>query len=334
MWRRRPEPELVQGWIDQALKLADAESAARAKALIASALWDSSDAARAAAEASALAERLDDPELRSLAWGARSGVAMATGDFDAALTWAQRPFELVDELGDPDLQADVHFNAIQPSVARGRFREARRLAARHDEIASRLTTHHRVHGIAILYEVEELLGGWERIADLEGRAVADVEANLDTPCIRNARTLYLCALARLHAGDEEHARSLERRAENVSLEGYGLVLDVPRMRLALVRRDFESVERLLLSDPQGLNRTFFLASAAARLDGFAALSLRERVEAEAEPLPKRGTYLEPFVLRALGLVREDDELLAQALERFEAMRLHWHAKETRALIAA
>jgi hypothetical protein len=74
------------------------------------------------------------------------------------------------------------------------------------------------------------------------------------------------------------------------------------------------------------------AAAAARLDALAALGRRERVEQEAEPLLRPNSYLEPFALRALGLVREDRDLIAQAIERFESMGLDWHAAETRALL--
>jgi hypothetical protein len=46
-----------------------------------------------------------------------------------------------------------------------------------------------------------------------------------------------------------------------------------------------------------------------------------------------GTLLEAVGLRALGQVREDEALLRQALERFEAMGLDWYAAETRKLVA-
>jgi hypothetical protein len=35
----------------------------------------------------------------------------------------------------------------------------------------------------------------------------------------------------------------------------------------------------------------------------------------------------------LGRVREDEALIRQALERFEAMGLDWHAQETRAVLS-
>jgi class 3 adenylate cyclase/tetratricopeptide (TPR) repeat protein len=333
MWQRRPSDELVEGWIGQALELAEPDSEARAKALLAKTFWGTEDEAAAAVEASALADRLHDPELRVLAWMGRSGVAFRRRDYDEALTWAQRSFELIGDVPDPELRADVYSQALLPSLAWGRFRETRRLAAAHDEISSKLTPHHRVHGIAVLLEVEEAIGAWERITKLEPRAKADVEANLATPCIRNARSLLLCALARLDAGDDDGARELERRADEIRLEGYGLTLDAPKARLALLRGDLETVERLVAGALPSMHFVYF-AGLSTVLDGLAALRLRDRVEEEAMPLLKPGTYLEPFALRALGIVREDEELVRQALARFDEMHLDWHAKQTRAIQAA
>ena len=45
------------------------------------------------------------------------------------------------------------------------------------------------------------------------------------------------------------------------------------------------------------------------------------------------TYLEPFALRALGVVREDEKLIEQALGCFEAMGLDWHAAQTGTVLA-
>jgi hypothetical protein len=70
---------------------------------------------------------------------------------------------------------------------------------------------------------------------------------------------------------------------------------------------------------------------AVRLDALAMLRDAERVEHEAPPLAQAGTYLEPFALRALAIVREDDELLERASERFAALGLHWHAAQTERL---
>jgi hypothetical protein len=46
-----------------------------------------------------------------------------------------------------------------------------------------------------------------------------------------------------------------------------------------------------------------------------------------------GTYLEPFALRALGVVRDDEPLVERAAARFEAMGLTWHAAQTRERLA-
>jgi hypothetical protein len=40
----------------------------------------------------------------------------------------------------------------------------------------------------------------------------------------------------------------------------------------------------------------------------------------------------PFAVRALGIARRDPRLLADAVSRFVAMGLGWHAKETETLL--
>ena len=109
-----------------------------------------------------------------------------------------------------------------------------------------------------------------------------------------------------------------------------MTLDGPRIRLALTRDDLEEVERLVAGGHS--SQAFYLGSQTALLDGLAAVRDRKRLEAEAEALLQPGTYLEPFVLRALGLVREDEKLVEQALRSFEALGLEWHAEETRQLV--
>ena len=46
---------------------------------------------------------------------------------------------------------------------------------------------------------------------------------------------------------------------------------------------------------------------------------------------RAGTYLHPFALRALAIVREDEQLVDEAATAFEALGLAWHAGETRKL---
>ncbi len=70
---------------------------------------------------------------------------------------------------------------------------------------------------------------------------------------------------------------------------------------------------------------------ATRLDALVALGRKQEAEAEAMRLAQPDTYLEPFALRTLGLVRHDTGLIERSIERFETMGLDWHAARTREL---
>jgi class 3 adenylate cyclase len=333
MWKRLPERRVVDEWIEHALELSEPGSAARARALIAQCYWSRDKSMAFARDASAIAEALGDPELRSYAWDARAVAAFAEGHVNEALGWSQRRLELVDEINDPDHLADIQAAMVPMSLTCGRFREGRRLARAHDEVAGTLSPHHRVHGVAVLLEVEEVAGEWESIRKLSARTREAVRENLATPCVRNARSLLVCALASASLGDREAAEQWEAEADELGMEGYEAILNTPRIRLRLIENDLGRVEELLGPDYDlGRETGFFPAAAAARLDALAALGDRERLEAEAPPLLKAGAYLEPFALRALGRVREDEALIRQAVERFEAMWLGWHAAQTRALL--
>ena len=159
-------------------------------------------------------------------------------------------------------------------------------------------------------------------------------ANLATPCIRNARSLLLTALAAAYAGDDETARRYERLADEVATEGYDFVLAAPRTWLALLRGEIDALERVESIDLARGQTWYALPAAAARLDALAALKERSLVERDATPLLQRGTYLEPFALRALGTVRDDEAFLGEAIDRFDAIGLTWHAEQTRKLVAA
>ena len=333
MWKRVPEEAVVREWIGRALELSEPGSAAHVEALLAKSVQERSG--EAAREASRLAERLGDAELRSMAWGARSSVALVNGDIQLALTWAQRRFDVLDELRDPDIVADSYAQTIIPTVALGRFREGRRLAHGHDEVASRLTAHHRVHGVAVLLETEALAGGWETMVGLKDRTERAVEENLDTPCVRNVLSELLISAACAYQGYAEESRRLEERAETIGYEDWRLP-NVPRLRLALARGDLGRVEELIQAVEEREGETWFgLLSKSTLLDALAALRDRAGVEAQAVPLLRPGSpYLEAHALRALGVVRDDESLLEQALSRFATMKLDWHVAETRKLLAA
>jgi hypothetical protein len=223
--------------------------------------------------------------------------------------------------------------AVPVFAAKAQFDEARRLAKNADELAQKLSPHHELHGLSLQLEVEELVGGWETVATLTRRAEQAVSANLDSPCARNARSLLVCAVASAVMGDEHRAAELERAAEELGMEGYDFSLESPRLRLGLLRGNLQRVGEALEAAASH-NLSFGLARLAARMDAFAALRDRRRVEEDAPPLLQAGTYIEPFALRALGIVREDETLVGQANDRLLEMRLDWHADQTDALIEA
>jgi hypothetical protein len=275
--------------------------------------------------------------LRSVALDAEQRVAMNAGEYEAAWELNRRRVELLSAVGDADLRADTVQSAIPACIASCRFDEAREMARRTDEATRPLTPHHRVHGVSVLVEVEELLGGWAAIRAIEPRVRDAVAANETTPCTRNARSLLVCALAAAHLGDDARARELEERSERLGLAGRHTV-DAPRLRLALLRGDRARAEELLAVITRaggwyarGVDTSF--ATLVTKLDGLAALGDRPGVEELAPRLLRPGTYVEPFAQRALGLVREDEELITAAGSRFDELGLDWHAAETRALLA-
>jgi hypothetical protein len=333
MWKHLPERALVDGWIDQALELSEPDSRTRARAMISRCYLADEKEGDLAREASALADRLGDLELRSYALDARIITAFGASRFDEALNWAQRRLDLVEQIADPDHAADIYASAIPVCVMAGRFREARRLASQHDGLASKLTPHHEVHGVGVLLEVEELAAAWDTVSELTRRTEEAVAGNLDTPCVRNSRSLLICAVGSAALGDDETAGRLETRAEEVELEGHEHTLVGPRIRLALVRRDLDLAGRLVEAS-FGMRKGYWysLSAVAAQLDALATLGDRHQAELLALPLIGTETYFAPFASRALGVVREDEDLIRQALERFEALKLDWHAAQTRALL--
>jgi DNA-binding SARP family transcriptional activator len=337
MWTRRPVTEVVTARIGEALELAAPDTRARAMALVASTYADIGDGAATASEAYAIAERLGDPTLQAVALDARQRVAMDAGEYEECWRLNRQRIGLLDHVADADVRADIVQSAIPACIATCRFDEARALARRTDELTSTLTPHHRVHGVSVLVEVEELLGGWGAIQALEERVRAAVSANERTPCTRNARSLLVCALAEAHLGEDARARELEERAAQFGLLGRHTV-DAPRLRLALLRGERARAEELLAQlmaeggwYSRGVDSSF--ATLVTKLDGLAALGDRVRVEELARRVGRSGAYVEPFAERALGLVRDDGDLIARAASRFDALGLDWHAAQTRALVA-
>jgi class 3 adenylate cyclase len=330
IWPHRPNPELVQGWIEEALKRAAPQSAARAKGLLADCFWNRTGGRAAAEEANAIAERLGDVELLEFAVAARGWLAFAGKEFEEALAWTERSLELADEIDDPDHLSDLFENAIPAFCGLGRFEDARQCVDRHRLVVERLTPHHRLHGIAIQLEIDEICADWDDVLAASDRTTALVDENLSTPCIRNARSLLVTALAAMETGEPNWAEALETRALEVALEGYDFVLASPRARLALARGEVDAALAFVPAYDQ-FRMHWALSNAAARLDALVAAGAVEEIEREAPSYARAGTYTEPFALRALGIVRDDRALVGQAEGRFAALHLDWYAGQTEML---
>jgi class 3 adenylate cyclase len=247
MWKRPLEHGLVEGWLARALELAEAGSAAQARALVIKARWE--DDAELAEQAVGLAERIEDPVLLSYAYWARSGAAFTGLDFHEADRWAQRRFELLDRLTDPDKIAHIYYYGATAALAAGRPADAQALVRRHDIVATRLSTHHEVHALAVLLFVEEALGHWDEVRRLQRRVERAVAENQGTPCVLNARTLFSCAVACGERGLDAEAQRLVEAAVEQGFQdsGLGLWLDPPAAHLALLRGDREGLDALLES---------------------------------------------------------------------------------------
>ena len=247
MWKRPLEHGLVESWLARAVELADAGGAAQARGLVAKSMWE--DDAEPAEQAVALAERLDDPVLLSYAYWARSGAAFIGLDFHEADRWAQRRFELLDRLTDPDKIAHIHYYGATAALAAGRPDEAEALVRKHDIVASRLSAHHEVHALGVILFVEEALGHWDEVRRLQHRVERAVADNQGTPCVLNPRTLFSCAVACGELGLDGEAQRLEEAAVEQGFQdgGMGFWLDPPPAHLALLRGDLERLDALLES---------------------------------------------------------------------------------------
>jgi tetratricopeptide (TPR) repeat protein len=326
MWMRRPSNELIEGWISHALDLAEPGSPERAKALIASALVDPEGSVSQAREALLIADQLDEPDLRMLASYGLGQAALAQGDYDEVVAWSQRLLALAWVLTDPDRLAYALSATLALASSSGKLSEARELAARYDEVAARLSAHHRLHGANNFVSIDALAGDWTSVADMSERAESSFIASVSTPCVFGPVMLLTCALAHVHLGDDAEGQRLQQVATGFGMEGYGNLLDPALIALDLARGDHDAVEaRLREWKPDGLGD---IEGLIAWLDALVALGRTAEIEEGAPALAIPGSYLEPFALRALGQARGDDALIEQAIARFRQMGLEWHAATT------
>ncbi|HEY3210454.1 MAG TPA: hypothetical protein VGL18_11800, partial [Actinomycetota bacterium] len=282
-----------------------------------------------------LTRNLDDPSLRIDAYNVRWLREFAAGRYRNALAVAVRAFDLERRISDPDAGVRLRESVAALFTMCGRLQDARRVIEEHDELSRRLFPHHRLHAVAMEIEFQEVLAEWEAIQALVPRTRAAVEESLATPCVRGARSLLVCAAACAALGDDPEARALENEAARLGMEGFGSIIDTPRIRLALHRRDLATV-RLLFSAWTGVipRRAvwYFPAAVATQLDALAALGETTRLEEEAAKFLEEESALQLFALRALGIVRRDRMLLRQAADRFEALGFARQAANTRVLV--
>ena len=305
----------------QALTLSDWVGAPRLKALVASVYWNRVGGRAAVVEASALARRLGDPELRMLAASARSFEALSERDYSESAAWAK---------GRSSSSARSATRTCWSRPTSTRCPRRSRSVTSSTRACSRGSTTSWTRGSRPITDSTASqswassrsysatgIGSSTRSAHGEGRRCECGHA------LRSQRAVAV----RVRRRSPVPRRARGSRApggarEELSFEGFGLTLDSPRIRLALARGQLERVETLVAgTDVAGVLHG--LSDRLARRPRGA--SDRARVEAEADLLLKPGTYLEPFVLRALGLVRDDEQALERALECFEALGLHWHA---------
>jgi class 3 adenylate cyclase len=330
MWVQQPDWSLVEGWVQQALELAEEGSLTQGKALAARAMdYNHESAARSAL---AVAERLGDPELRCLSLQTIADIAVAARHFDEACTVMDQVMALLPGLHNPDACSTALMSAVFAYLRAGNLGAAAAASAQAAEAAAGLTPHHRLHAAGWQILLASVTGRWDEVRGHAAEAERVVDANLAaaTPCVANVSTLLNCAVAATHTGDEEEARRLETKAQGLGMEGgrwYQGWFEPPQIRLALARRELGKVAELARPEFD-----WEWEPVSTFLDALAALGDRERIEAEAPKWLQQGMFAEPFALRALGTARSDRALLQQARERFEAMDLIWHAEQTRHLL--
>jgi hypothetical protein len=325
MWKTRPDQELIQGWADRALELAEPGSAPRAMALLSNVSREPAGGESSAQEAWEIAEATDDVELRSFTCDAFAAAAMARGDYEDGCEWCRKRVDLVPHITDPDHISLIYGYSFPAFMAAGRLEEARELIEAHDRATVRLSAHHRLHSAHSHTADAAGSGRWEELRDLTATTEAAVAANVDTPCALENLALLSCALAHVHLGNDDEAHRLERVVEGLGKKGFEFrrYLDI---EIAIVRGDLAEVERHLDQwEPVGLDE---IEGLVAKLNALVALERREEIEADAPRLVIPGSYLEPFALRALGWARNDEAAMRQAIARFEAMGMTWFAEET------
>lgn len=330
MWVQQPDMTLVEGWIEQALELAEEGSLIQARALTAQSMNAADESA--ARSALAIAERLGDLDLRCTLQGNTAYDAVLAGDFDRGCSLMDEVMALLPGLPNPDVCSAAQMSAVFVYLKSGRLDQAALASAQAIESAAALTPHHRLHGAGWRLILASVTGRWEEVRAQAAEAERVVDANLaaGTPCCLDVSILLNCAAGRAQAGEDDEARRLEAKADGLGMVGgrwYQGWFEPPRIRLALARQQTGQLAELAAADFD-----WEWEPVSTFLDALAALGDSDRIEAEAPKWRQPGTFAEPFALRALGVARGDRALLELAAERFEAMDLTWHTEQTTHLL--
>lgn len=324
MWPKRPELTQVEGWIDKALELAPDGSRAQARALIARS--EVTDDPGPALAAMTIAERLHDAALVSYAHHSCWGTVTQQADYGAAYGWAQRRHAFLSEISDPDHQATIYQASAAGALAVGRFDEAEEAVAKMTAVAERLSPHHGVHVLGTRLSLWVALGDWAAVHGAKDEVRRAVMANAATPCSYNAWLLLSCAVACAHLGADDDAARLEVETEELGLDSYRMWFDPLRAQLALHRRDLDQVA-VLVEDAETWRWPVYVhcIGVTTHLDALLALGRLDDAAREAQRHGQPSSYLEPFALRTLGQVRDDQALAVDATRRFTSLGLSYHA---------
>jgi hypothetical protein len=324
LWREPPGPEEVDDWIERALATAAPGSWVRGLALTGRTMASRGADPAVLEEATAIAEAVGDPLLLARVHLAQMDAARANRRYGDAVDWVERTLALETPVADPFQRDGLMFGGSFTYLSAGRLAEARRLVPEHLALTERLPTHQRVHATTASVMPDLAAGAWAALAALGPAAETAAEANRETPCQFNWRAVLMTAVGHARLGDLDEAERLERHAEDLHQVGGAFEKEPALLRLALARGDLATAERLLGEAPDA-DPWWDFDTPAARLDALAALGDRARVEREAEVALALGGYAVPFALRALGLVREDPELLDRAAQGFSVMGAEGHA---------
>jgi tetratricopeptide (TPR) repeat protein len=179
MWKQAPGSRGHQ-WLSKALELSEPASEARGYALLARALSDPSAGAEDATEAHAIAEALGRQRLIVYTSEAQAHAATEARRYQEARQWADGALQATRDLSDPGLVGHQYWNAGFVYLRAGRIADVRRFADIYDGLARSLSPHDQVHVIALYALLESVLGRWDALAELSGKADAATAANDDS----------------------------------------------------------------------------------------------------------------------------------------------------------